>query len=479
MSEQELPAKGAGERDDHRESEAQAAEHAPMRPSPGGDDKADGTKTTPESATSSDVGAKRVNPALATAIHLGWRMAELYSESAQVVPPASGEVVPPASGGGTLPGISGLKQRQIILLRLREVAADVSSLGAGPVPTADLESVTKIVGSQLPGWAPPEPGETEPPVTADVLAQFHDAVYSVHCELLSVLSAADRQLGIAYGMGRATADLYLRPAPTQDKALADLDGRIPRIQQWLLNLKSSLPPHTAEGVSQSMTVWLTWVRGANADEWKKPARWPDPLHPSTTSSAVSWDLCEQAARWRQVLTGETVATDLLSADDLAQAGNGLLQRIYKLGTQLWARYWPIVVPTIVVLAAMVVGVSFAAGGTGAIATTLVALAGVFGITWKGTQATLGSVLKRAEEPLWDAELDLAVAKAITVLPGGVHVDVDVPRSGLAQALIPWRTVPSPTLTDPIAAAPKRNASAHQQGDGGERGPVQMEGRKQA
>lgn len=427
MSEQESLSDGAGQ----------------LKPAPGvGDAQADGTKTTPRSATSPDVGTTEVKAELASAIHLGWRMAELYAESMQVVVPAA--------GSGTLPGVSRLNQRQIILLHLREIVSDMSSLGAGSVSAADLTSVAQTMGNQISAWAPPAVGQAETPVTAEVLASLGETVYSVHCELLSLLSSTDRQLGIAYGMGRAMADLYLRPVTSKAEVISDMQGRIARIQQWLLNLKSCLAPHAAEGVSQSMTVWQDWVDGADTAAWEQEAPWQDPLHPSTTGSAVSWALCEQAARWRQVLTGETVATDLLSADDLAQAGNGLLQRLYKLGTQLWARYWPIVVPMIVVLAGVVVGVSFAAGGTGTIVSTLGALAGLFGITWKGTRATLGSVIERAEGPLWDAELDLAVAKAITVLPGNAHVHVEVPRSGLGQALIPRRLVPSPSLTQTSA-----------------------------
>jgi hypothetical protein len=46
------------------------------------------------------------------------------------------------------------------------------------------------------------------------------------------------------------------------------------------------------------------------------------------------------------------------------------------------------------------------GGAGAIV-------GSLGLSWKGIGASLGSAAARAEQPLWDAELDIAIYERIT------------------------------------------------------------------
>jgi hypothetical protein len=47
---------------------------------------------------------------------------------------------------------------------------------------------------------------------------------------------------------------------------------------------------------------------------------------------------------------------------------------------------------------------------------VLAAAGAIGVTWKGAASGLGRVLAQAQRPLWDSELDVAVANAITLMP---------------------------------------------------------------
>jgi hypothetical protein len=50
------------------------------------------------------------------------------------------------------------------------------------------------------------------------------------------------------------------------------------------------------------------------------------------------------------------------------------------------------------------------------AAVLLAAAGAIGLTWKSAASGLGRVLGHVQRPLWEGELDTAVANAITRLP---------------------------------------------------------------
>jgi hypothetical protein len=43
-------------------------------------------------------------------------------------------------------------------------------------------------------------------------------------------------------------------------------------------------------------------------------------------------------------------------------------------------------------------------------------AGAIGLSWKGAASGLGRVLAQAQRPLWESELDVAVANAVTAMP---------------------------------------------------------------
>jgi hypothetical protein len=54
--------------------------------------------------------------------------------------------------------------------------------------------------------------------------------------------------------------------------------------------------------------------------------------------------------------------------------------------------------------------------TGTIVAGAGALVASFGVTWKGIGASLGAIGGKVEMQLWGAELDTAIADAITLLP---------------------------------------------------------------
>jgi hypothetical protein len=348
---------------------------------------------------------------------LGWQMAELYSESASAAASAAA-----GSNSPGLPGMSGLSLTELLHLRLNQVRAGVIRLSgafdAAGIDTAPLKARIAAAEDEI--------------NSAGSSSGLRPRVLALHVSLFGALTAARPRVGKAYGLGRALADLCLRP---QHSTKADFEdnfqaGRLATVRGWLMDLKSSLPDHAAEAIASSLQLWTRWVdKTDDADPiWIKAASWQDPVHPATTTSIATATLYTQGARWRAVLTGERAATDTLSAEDIVTAGDALLQRLLALFSQFFRRYWRIAVVGTLAVAVVVALVVWLSGGLAAGLTGIAAVAGAFGLTWQGARTTLGSAISKAEEPLWGAQLDLAVASALTKLPDE-SVSFDVPIAG--------------------------------------------------
>lgn len=117
-------------------------------------------------------------------------------------------------------------------------------------------------------------------------------------------------LGKAYGLGRAIAETALRQAGAMtEEERADQfrcvfeAGRLIIVKDCLADLKTLLPDHTAYAVSRSLHDWQGWVAGDR--------------------QVGDWDAARAAIRvqgriWRELLTGEKAARDILSLPDLVR-----------------------------------------------------------------------------------------------------------------------------------------------------------------
>ncbi len=68
-----------------------------------------------------------------------------------------------------------------------------------------------------------------------------------------------------------------------------------------------------------------------------------------------------------------------------------------------------------VLAAALVTV-FTVRVASSVLAAVLAAAGAIGLSWKGAASGLGRVLAQAQRPLWESELDVAIANAVTKMP---------------------------------------------------------------
>lgn len=378
-------------------------------------------------------GAKvSADPAVTMAVALGWQMAELYQASLN--PP-----VTPREDPVDLPGLSAMGGRQLLGLRFDQISSGLTRLServaAGglsiDVIVRDVDAAARLFGS-------PSLGDEEE--TADAAGSrprptttpaARHAVLGLHVQILGMLTAADATVGKAYELGSALADLTLRPTVSDRAAFqVAFSRRIDPIMSRLRDLKTVLPDHAGEAVRMSLESWKKWTMSTEAGgaEWSSPSPSSDPLHPASIGSDVAERLAAQGRRWRAILTGEKLATDVLSADDLVVAGEALLVSVGRIGRRFWAQYRIGIVLGALALTGVVAFLVLGPGGSGGGLGALGAIAAAAGITWKGVEQTLGAAVREVESSLWGAQLDQVVTVAITDLPGSSVIQLEVPKA---------------------------------------------------
>jgi hypothetical protein len=320
------------------------------------------------------------------ALSLGWSMAELYYEGL----PRQTHV---PSAGARLPGIGRLSPSQRALLRLEQIDAAVAHL-AGPILAGGLRAPTTRTLRTV---------KEDPAATG---AERRQAIYALHVELLRVLTAADFRLGKAYGLGRALADCC--------QSAADLDAlvehfgrrRLDVLRTWLNDAASYLPEHSAKAVLAGLTRWEAWVSNARAATG--PAGWEQ------QSASITATLHRQAELWRSVLSGEKDARDMLTVESYLKAVTALRTRVFSLVRPWLYRYGPWLLGFFAVVG-LVLGLLIT-NGTSQLVVGITAVAGALGISGRTLGAAFQKVGSMLEQPVWGAELDAAVAEALTNLP---------------------------------------------------------------
>ena len=367
---------------------------------PGGSD-AGWTGVMPQAAGSS-VGGRpdAAREGVISAFVLGWHVAELFHadvpRSAQRRQASLDKLV----GVGELDPLS----------RARLLLAQVQ---------ADLERARRFDDSDQP---PPDLGPVQSLLWAEVRqpGQLQAAVAALHQQLLVSLTAADFRLGKAYGLGRALAETVLRPdarnPPTFEQAFSRY--RLVNLLGWLADLKSAFPPHAAEAVRGSLQAWDAWSQAPTlllTGHPRQPQARPVDWGSAADRESVTRALRRQGQLWRAILSGEKDGVDLLSTDDYLSAADQFLGHIRQLTLGLLRRFWIATTTVTAILAAALVTVFTVRAATPVLAVVVTA-AGAIGLSWRGAASGLGRVLAQAQRPLWESELDVAVANAVTTMP---------------------------------------------------------------
>lgn len=331
---------------------------------------------------------------------LGWHVAELFHSHV------------PGAGRGRqvslekLPGIGELDP----LARARLLLAQIE---------VDLQRVWRLVDVD---HREPDPGAVRALLEGETrdAGELRAAMAGLHGELLVALTAADFRLGKAYGLGRALAETALLPDAKDPRTLQQLFApyRLATLLEWLADLKSVFPPHAAEAVRGSLPAWRAWSEDPTLlppldarGRQRRPVDWSS----AADRESVTRALHRQGQLWRAVLSGEKDGVDLLSGDDYVRAADRLLGQLRRLLLGFLRRFW--VATSVLVVLVLVVTATLAFVHTAfRVAVVVLTAAGAIGLTWKSAASGLGRVLGHVQRPLWQTELDTAVADAITGLP---------------------------------------------------------------
>jgi hypothetical protein len=291
--------------------------------------------------------------------------------------------------------------RVIDAFQLGWLMGDVTNARSGPPFPVDVEMpesagfkfqarrLTSLVGSlKLEGV---DPSNVAAKLASGTDAK--DAAAQWQPDLAAALRGADSRYAKAYGLGeqlnRLRNETYspaLFAQPWVAAMLGALDG-----------LSTALPPHAARPVANSIRRWETLDTAPPNPEVLLPA---------------------QCDLWRTVLSGEKKATELLEPQNYLDAAERLGERLREIGIAVLRRFpWLVAVILFLFIGGILLLIFGSNAGTTAVAGISAVLA-AFGLTWKGVGAAAGKLAGKLEGPLWGAELDGAIADAITLAHGG-------------------------------------------------------------
>jgi hypothetical protein len=231
---------------------------------------------------------------------------------------------------------------------------------------------------------------------AKVLAE---CTFRLHVATLLTLHAADQRLGSAYNLGRALAETGTEAEPETLQERFERN-RIESMREALADLESAFPPHAGRTVGISLLYWQR-VLPAHLKTRRDDAPKLERLLP------------RQAEVWRALLAGEKRGRDMLRTEHYVAAADRLADRAAEVAWSVIRAHWlPLAAGLAVVAAGLAVAV--AVGGAGGTIGGIAAAAGAFGVSWRGVGSTLRALAAHLRAPLWGAQLDLAIADAITM-----------------------------------------------------------------
>jgi hypothetical protein len=340
------------------------------------------TAAAPEPAAPTDAIG---DPLVSRALVLGWQMARLHRTAVRMGTTG-------VSSEGKLPGLSRLSGGQRTEIGIAEVHAGLHLLAprfvAAGLPTPSADAVNEAFHGP----------------SSDELKK---EVYCLHICILGRLSAADATLGKAYGLGRALSDTCA--VETRAEAIEEFaDGRAMQLREWLQDLESALPPHSARAVHLSMGRWVAW-----ADASAGPPAAGDAA--KQQDDATQRALERQGRLWLALLSAQKSGTDMLEVSNYIAAADRLVTHAKSIVASLLKRYGGSVAGAVVVFLVGVV-IALASDEGGHVVAGIGVAAAALGVTWKGIGSQLGGLADDLRRPLWGAELDEAIAEAIDEVP---------------------------------------------------------------
>jgi hypothetical protein len=335
------------------------------------------TSAATEVASDGRTGGRGAPPTLesgtpaTSAVALGWLMADI------------GTLEPGAAD--TTPTGSRLTTPQPRSVLLRRVQTKLNELEPTLVASGLPKDVWNSVDHEL-GHA----------IAVDV-ARLDQAVWSA-------LTAADARLGEAYGIGFDLANLCTLPSLSMSPFDDVFIERLFAVEEALADLASTLPAHASRAVAVSLAQWEYWARDPRLSN--EPVAWPH--------DGVRVALQRQGQVWRSILCGEKLWKDMLRAEDYVNAAKGLTRTLRR-----WL--WPTAALTVAVLGGGIYLLIAQSGTLSKVFGSALSALGVLGISHGTLRRGATGLAAELRADLWSAELDFAIAEAITVPPGDWRV----------------------------------------------------------
>jgi hypothetical protein len=220
--------------------------------------------------------------------------------------------------------------------------------------------------------------------------------------ILGILWSVASPLAKSYQLGHEMEQMCATPtAETSTAASAgpsttvstSVETHNTNVHRLLIALASKLPANAAHATDNSLRLWSASLRAGGEESPQ--------------------DLLRQGRRWHDVLAGEVSGKDGLRLTDYVGAADGVAGKLGQTARQVVARFKVWLIVALLVLAG---GIALIVVGTkGTIGAGITAVLAAFGITWKGIGGFFGRAAANAEEQLWDAEIDWAIAYRFTVL----------------------------------------------------------------
>lgn len=360
---------------------------------------------------------------LPTAVGIGWLLAELQAD----LTPAGSERLPSGSlEEASVPGSAALLlatvpapevrvrqiQTKLFLLQpdLDRAGVDADALSQ---VTASLRRLARALGpSDNSGAENGDPsGDGGESHNGDLPVDPLRLVNDVTQEVLANLTAVSTRMGRAFGLGYDLANTCRLPVNAQQgQELAYLFGdRIIDVHEALADLASSLPAHAGRAVTMSLAQWQYWA--VRPTLGKQLVQWPQ--------RGVSDALARQGQVWRSVLCGEKLGTDMLAIDDYLGALKALARRLVTGRPWVWFMLFLLVVITGLGIYLLVAAKATVLKIVGIAISAL----GVVGIRTASLKQGFSDIAKEIEAEVWGAEVDFAIAEAITVPPGDWRIDL--------------------------------------------------------
>jgi hypothetical protein len=279
-------------------------------------------------------------------------------------------------------------------------------------------------------WGAAEPASQAPPgddVYKERALALNEALPDFNLSVLTESAKCGFELELGYETGRSLRDSVDPPEnadqtknaviPLTDRFRQSLDrDRVAIIQEGLTVLAPHFPVNAAKIVSSSLGRWSDLAQVTLVDGTPGRLRRDSPAKKADFAEQMRPPLLRQGDTWLALLVGQQTTSALLSPEGYVAAGDAALRRTAQIiGKVAWRYKWALLV-LLAVLGVVLAGAALYLGGASKLWTSIAALAGTIGVTWKGIANGIPKLAGDAERPIFGLEEVEAMAWSITTLP---------------------------------------------------------------